>query len=215
MSETDHGLLPRDTGLSGRSHAILEFLLFIDRFKTIERQSFLTGASRTETDAEHTWHMCLYALMLHGELDSACDLPHVLKLILIHDLVEIHAGDAPAYDAEAQAAKEDLERQAAKRLFGMLPSDLSAELHALWEEFEAGDTAEARFAGAVDRLQALGQSILCSGQGWKQSGARRHQVETRMAPARAADPAIDRLVDALMTLADRRAIWPHPDDRQG
>lgn len=197
--------------LPERLRAIMDFLLLVDRFKTIERQSFLTGATRAETDAEHTWHMCLYAMLLHGEVGMSCDLAHAIKLILVHDLVEIYAGDAPAYDERAQAAKAGLEQAAADKLFARLPADLNAELRGLWQEFEAAGTPEARFANAIDRIQALGQSLLCGGHGWTKNGARREQVEARMAPARAADPLLDRLVGAMFDLAERTGIWP----RQG
>ena len=197
--------------LTDRQRQILDFLLFIDRFKMIERWGLVGDGSRRETDAEHTWHMALYAVLLHKEIGLDCDLAHALKLVLIHDLVEIHAGDAPAYDAAAQAGQAERERAAADRLYAMLPADIGADLKAMWYEFEAAETPEARFAHAVDRLQALGQSVASHGEGWRQHGVRRAQTERRMAPAREVDPEITALVDALMHRAEVEQLWSPPD----
>jgi len=197
--------------LTDRQSQILDFLLFIDRFKMIERWGLVGDGSRRETDAEHTWHMALYAVLLHGEIGLDCDLAHALKLVLIHDLVEIHAGDAPAYDAAAQAGQAERERAAADRLYAMLPADICEDLKAMWYEFEAAETPEARFAHAVDRLQALGQSVASHGEGWRQHGVRRAQTERRMAPAREVDPEITALVDALMHRAEVEDLWSPPD----
>lgn len=202
------------TSLTDRHQQILDFLLFVDRFKTIQRKGHVDGGSRHETDAEHTWHMALYAVLLHGELSIECSLTHTLKLVLIHDLVEIHAGDAYAYDDTAQAGQAAREQDAAERLYGMLPNDLGRELMSLWQEFEAGETAEAKFARALDRLQAFGQSIATGGKGWHDNNVRRSQTEKRMAPARLVDPVITALVDALYQRADDEGMWPHPDDRR-
>ena len=136
--------------LTERQRRILDFLLFVDRLKMIERWGLVGDGSRRETDAEHTWHMALYAVLLHREIALECDLAHALKLVLIHDLVEIHAGDAPAYDAVAQAGQAERERAAADRLYAMLPADIGEDLKAMWHEFEAAETPEARFATAAD-----------------------------------------------------------------
>lgn len=197
--------------LTDRQSQILDFLLFVDRFKMIERWGLVGDGSRRETDAEHTWHMALYAVLLHQEIALECDLAHALKLVLIHDLVEIHAGDAPAYDAAAQAGQAERERAAADRLYAMLPTDIGEDLKALWYEFEAAETPEARFAHAVDRLQALGQSVASHGEGWRQHGVKRAQTERRMAPAREVDPEITALVDALMHRAEVEDLWSPPD----
>jgi len=199
--------------LTDRQQSILDFLLFVDRFKLIQRKGYVDGGTRQETDAEHAWHMALYAVVLHGEIGLECDLAHTLKLVLIHDLVEIHAGDAYAYDDKAQAGQTEREQAAAEQLYSMLPEDLGHDLKGMWQEFEAGKTPEAKFARALDRLQAFGQSIACGGKGWQDHGVRRSQTEQRMAPARTVDPVITALVDALYRQADEKGMWPHPDDR--
>jgi putative hydrolase of HD superfamily len=203
----------RQEALPERLRQILDFLLFVDRFKTIQRQGHVDGGSRHETDAEHTWHMALYAVLLHGEIGLDCDLLQTLKMVPIHDLVEIHAGDAYAYDEAAQAGQAEREQAAATKIYSMLPNDLGSELLFLWQEFEAGETAEAKFARALDRLQAFGQSIATNGKGWHDHGVRRSQTERRMAPARSVDPVVTALIDALYRRADRDGMWPHPDDR--
>ena len=197
--------------LTDRQRQVLDFLLFVDRFKMIERWGLVSNGSRRETDAEHTWHMALYAVLLHREIALECDLAHALKLVLIHDLVEIHAGDAPAYDAVAQAGQAARERAAADRLYAMLPTDIGEDLKAMWYEFEAAETPEARFAHAVDRLQALGQSVASGGKGWRQHNVKRAQTERRMAPAREVDPEITALVDALLRRAEAEGLWPAPE----
>ncbi len=144
---------------------ILDFLLLTDRFKTIERKGYIADGSRRETDAEHTWHMGLFALLLHKELGFDVDLGHVLTLVLIHDLVEIHAGDTYAYDDAGCAGQAEREAEAARKLFAELPADLGASLHDWWREFEEGATPEARFAKAIDRLQGFSQNYNSGGQG--------------------------------------------------
>ena len=194
--------------LSPRLSQILEFLLFIDRFKAIERQSHLADQSRHETDAEHCWHMAVYALLLHGETGFDADLGHSLALILVHDLVEIHAGDTYAYDEAGRADQAEREAAAAERLFAMLPDDLRDRVTGWWREFEEGRTAEARFARALDRLQAFGQSVLSDGRAWRENGVGRDKTVERMRPALDSDPAIRALVEALYDRADRARMWP-------
>src|SRR3954468_23381577 len=126
-----------------RLKRILDFLLLTDRFKTIERKGYIADGSRRENDAEHTWHMGLFALLLHKELGFDVDLGRVLTLVLVHDLVEIHAGDTYAYDDAASTGQAEREIAAAELLFANLPDDLGASLHAWWQEFEAGETPEA------------------------------------------------------------------------
>lgn len=131
----------------------LDFILEIDKAKAVLRRSRLLDGSRRENDAEHAWHLAVMALVLAEYANEPIDLSRVVKMLLVHDIVEIDAGDTFIYDDSDPAAKAERERQAAHRIFGLLPADQQQELLALWEEFEARRTADARFAAALDRLQ--------------------------------------------------------------
>jgi len=133
----------------------LAFLLEADRLKQVERQTAIIGGSRRENTAEHSWHLGLFALVLAEHADEPVDLTRVLAMVLVHDLVEIDAGDTFAYDEAGYETKAAREQAAADRLFGLLPGEQGIELRALWEEHEAGATADARFANALDRLQPV------------------------------------------------------------
>ncbi len=156
------------------------FILEVDKLKTIERQTLITDASRQENDAEHSWHLALMALVL-GEYakDNTLDLLHVIRMVLIHDLVEIDAGDTYCYDSAGYTDKAQRETAAAERIFNLLPPDQASEFRALWDEFEAGKSAEARFANALDRLQPLMHNAFTEGRMWKKHGIRKSQVVER------------------------------------
>ncbi|WP_104992039.1 MULTISPECIES: HD family hydrolase [unclassified Deinococcus] len=139
-----------------RLPAQIDFLLACDRLKSVQRTTFLHAGVRAENSAEHSWHLALMALTLGEHAPRGTDLNHVVRLLLIHDLVEIHAGDLPfTATAEQHAAQADAEKSAAARLFGTLPAEQAAEFLALWQEFEACETGEARFARALDALQPM------------------------------------------------------------
>lgn len=161
----------------------LDFLREADKMKQVLRRSLLMDGSRRENDAEHSWHLGLMALLL-GEYaaPSDVDLFRVVRMVLIHDLVEIDAGDTYAYDAEGMKDKEERERAAASRIFGLLPPDQGQTLHALWEEFEAGESDEARFANALDRLQPVMANHATSGRSWTDHVVRADQVVGRCEP---------------------------------
>ncbi|WP_366657350.1 HD domain-containing protein [Fodinicurvata sp. EGI_FJ10296] len=194
---------------------IHEFLLFCDRYKRIERRNPLTDGSRPENDAEHTWHMALYALMLKDEIGADVDITRVLAMILVHDLVEIHAGDTFAYDAVGREGQAEREEAAATELFAMLPDDLRDRVWSWWREFETGDTAEAEFARALDRLQAFGQNVRSGGLAHREHGVSRTMTFDRMRPARRADDAIRLLVDRLYAEADGRPGYWLPERGAG
>lgn len=172
-----------------RLNAQLRFLLEVDKLKRILRQSLLVDGSRRENSAEHSWHVSLVALVLAGRCDPPVDVGHVVELCLVHDLVEIDAGDTFCYDAGANLDREERERRAADRLFGLLPDDQGRELRALWEEFEAGETPDARFAVALDRLQPLLNNHHSNGGSWVAHGIARSQVLARMRPIESGLPA--------------------------
>jgi putative hydrolase of HD superfamily len=177
------------------SHARLarqiEFLAEADKLKTIVRRTPLGDQSRLENSAEHSWHVALAAIALR-EYAPEVDLQRVLELITVHDLVEIDAGDTFAYDPDGRVhvTKAERERAAADRVFGLLPRDQAARLRERWEEFEAMESAEARYANALDRLQALLQNMNAGGGSWSTYGVSRAQVLARMAPVEVTLPDV-------------------------
>ena len=157
----------------------LGFILESDKLKSVLRQTSLIDGSRRENDAEHSWELALMAIVLAEHADGAVDLPRVVNMLLIHDIVEIDAGDTPLYDEEAAKSKVEREERAAERLFGLLPADQAEELRGLWNEFEGVKTAEARFARALDRLQPLLHNFHSGGGIWRQWGLDHATVEER------------------------------------
>ena len=155
----------------------MEFIVEIDKLKHIERQSALCDGTRQENDSEHSWHIALMAVLLSEYANSIdVDMLKVVKMLLIHDLVEIDAGDTFAYDVIGNSDKAERERVAANRIFRILPDDQSEELLALWEEFESLSTPEARFASALDKLQPLILSFNNKGWSWKKHGVVSSQI---------------------------------------
>ncbi len=150
----------------------LAFLLEADRLKQVERRTTIIGGLRRENSAEHSWHLALFALVLAEHADEPVEVARVITMLLLHDLVEIDAGDTFVYDDEAMASKAARELAAADRLFGLLPAGQGGSLRALWEEFEACATPDARFAAALDRLQPVLLNYANDGGGWRE-----HQVE--------------------------------------
>lgn len=157
----------------------LNFLTEIDKLKKIRRRTLLLDQSRTENDAEHSWHLAMLVMTLAEYSNQPIDTLQTMKLVLIHDLVEIDAGDTYAYDQAAHHDKVEREQAAAERIFNILPQDQAKEVRALWDEFEAGETAEARFANAVDRFQPLLHNLLTDGRQWKEHSVSHSQVVER------------------------------------
>ncbi len=168
----------------------MAFLVEADKLKTILRRTPLTDRSRLENSAEHSWHLALAAIVLREHAPADVDLARVLELTVVHDLVEIYAGDTFAYDPVGHQTKADREREAAERLFGLLPTDQGAHLRERWDEFEAQQTSSSRYANALDRLQALLLNMTAGGGSWTTHRVTRQQVLARMAPIEAALPAI-------------------------
>ncbi|HLN22495.1 MAG TPA: HD domain-containing protein [Patescibacteria group bacterium] len=159
-----------------RLTAQLAFLAEIDKLKAIIRQTPLIDGSRRETDAEHSWHVAMMALMLAEHADEPVDAARVVKMLLVHDVVEIDAGDTFIYDDAGNADKAEREQRAADRLFGLLPADQGAELRALWDEFEARETADSRFAAAIDRFAPILNNHLSGGLSWQANGVQPDKV---------------------------------------
>ncbi len=176
--------------MSDRLARQMAFLVEADKLKNILRRTPLSDGSRAENSAEHSWHLALAALALHEYAPAGVDVGRVLELVTVHDLVEIDAGDTFAYDAVAAVGKLDRERAAADRIFGLLPIDLRDRFRAAWEEFEAQDTVDSRFANALDRLQALLQNMSSGGGSWTEHQVKRTQVLKRMDPVRTALPDV-------------------------
>jgi putative hydrolase of HD superfamily len=161
---------PHRLSLDAPARERVDFLVTAHGLTLIQRVNRLLDGSRSETSAEHSWHLALTALVLASDYAPDLDLEAVLTMLLVHDLVEIDAGDVPIYDVEARAAIEAVERAAAERLFGLLPAEQGALLHAAWEAFEAAATPEARFARAVDRMQPMLVHWAGDGAAWAQRG---------------------------------------------
>jgi putative hydrolase of HD superfamily len=168
----------------------LSFLVEADKLKNVLRRTLVTSGARQENSAEHSWHLALCAVVLVEYAAAPVDLLRAMKMLVVHDLVEIDAGDTFAFDAAANTGKLERERDAAARLFGLLPPDLSGELRGLWEEFEEHATPEARFAHAIDRIQPFLQNMNTEGGTWRLYGPSRAQVLERMDPVRTALPAL-------------------------
>lgn len=170
----------------------LEFLVEIDKMKGVLRRTILIDKSRSETDAEHSWHFALMALVLMEYADEDIDINRVIKMALVHDLVEVYAGDTFAYDKKGYEDKEQRELEAADKIFGLLPSDQAGILRGLWDEFEAANTKEAQYANAIDRLQPLINNYKTEGHTWHACGqaVTSAQVYKRMEPLRSAAPEI-------------------------
>ncbi len=160
----------------------LAFLAELDRLKSVVRQSPIINRTRKENSAEHSWHLAMFALVLADSVPGV-DALHAVKLLLLHDIVEIDAGDAPIHVVvQDEAALKQAERQAAERIFGLLPSEQGRELLALWHEFEKATTPAARFAKALDRLQPLLLNTLTDGGTWTENGVTEQQVMNRYGP---------------------------------
>ncbi len=176
----------------------LDFLIEMDRLKSVLRRSPLADGSRVENSAEHSWHLALMASILSAYANEPVDEAHVIRMLLVHDIVEIDAGDTFAYDRVGNLDKAEREQRAAARLFGLLPGDQTADLRALWDEFEARATPEARFANALDRLSPLLNNYLNDGRVWREHDVTLEQVRGRMAPVAQGSAALGDVVEALL-----------------
>ncbi len=146
----------------------LAFIHEIDKIKYIQRKTKLFHSDRSENDAEHSWHLAMMTIVLAEHSNVKVDVLKVLKMVLIHDIVEIDAGDVFIYDTKKNHSNTDAERIAAQRIFGLLPKDQAEELIALWEEFEAGETEEAKFAKSMDRFEPFLQNVSNDGGTWRE-----------------------------------------------
>lgn len=183
----------------------IRFIIEIDKLKGIIRKTLLTDQSRLENAAEHSWHAALAALVLFDEVPiEGMNMDRVVKMLLIHDVVEIDSGDVLCYNTEQRRVQDELEQKAARRIFSLLPDNQAAALRQIWLEFQAGQTPEACFANAIDRLLPLLQAIHTKGKTWRQHKIRKEQVIERMQPIRFALPSLWDYVQKLIDdAADR------------
>ncbi len=165
----------------GKLERQMRFLLELDKQKEIGRQTYLADGSRKEGDAEHAWHMAVMAFLLADYANEPIDVLKAVKMALMHDVVEIDAGDTYAYDTKGNQTKRDREQKAADRIYGMLPEEQASEYRALWEEFEAMETPEARFVNTLDKVQPVLLNDASGGKSWQEHGVRKSQVMERNA----------------------------------
>lgn len=178
----------------------LRFILEADKLKFIKRQTYLSDGVRKENDAEHSWHLALMAVLLSEYANDPVDQLMVLKMVLIHDLVEIDAGDTYAYDDEGNATKREREIKAADRIFKLLPKDQAQEYRNIWEEFEEAKTSEARFAHVLDRMQPLLLNDATDGIAWREHQVFQEQIKSRNAMVREGSVP---LYNKMMELVDK------------
>lgn len=164
-----------------RLEKLFAFIREIDKEKGIGRQTYLSDASRKENDAEHAWHAAVMAVLLSSYANEEIDVLKTVTMLLLHDVVEIDAGDTYAYDEEAKKTQREREERAAYRIYGLLPDGTKQELLALWEEFEEAKTPEAKFARAMDHLQPMMLNDATNGKSWREHGVALSQVLARNA----------------------------------
>lgn len=157
----------------------IDFLKEIDKIKQIFRQTLLIDGTRHENDAEHSWHLAMMAMVLSEYAKEKVDVSHVIKMVLVHDIVEIDAGDTFVYDEKGYEDKSEREKKAAERIFNILPKDQADEIRALWDEFEERKTPDAKFASALDRMQPIIHNYYTKGHSWREHGVKSHQVLER------------------------------------
>lgn len=165
-----------DNPINQRLQQQITFLLELDKLKQVLRRTLPVGSSRYEDSAEHSWHLAVMALVLAEYADAQVNINRVMYMVLLHDIVEIDAGDTFLYDEAGRLAKQTQEAAAAERIFGLLPADQAAEFRALWQEYEARETADAQFAYALDRLMPLLQNYHNQGQTWQENHVHKGQV---------------------------------------
>lgn len=199
--------LVSDTTTLGHQMA---FIVEIDRLKGILRQNSLVDRSRRENSAEHSWHVALMALVLAEHAETPVDTGRVIELLLVHDLVEIDAGDTFAYDEQGAATQHQRETAAADRIFGLLPDEQATRLRARWDEFAASETPEARFALAIDRLMPMVHNALTEGSAWQANHVIAAQVRKRAESITRGAPELGALANRLIDASVQSGYLPDP-----
>ena len=198
-SETSMNAFDRfPSDLTDRLKRQIEFILEVDRLKEVYRQSYVLSADRHENSAEHSWHLAIAALLLPEHANQPIDTSRAIRMALVHDLVEIDAGDTFIYDPVGNLEKAAKEEKAADRIFGLLPPDQRDEWRALWQEFERRETAEAKFANALDRLLPVLHNYFTKGRSWKEHRITREQALMKNAVIGEGSDTIWYLVETLI-----------------
>ena len=191
-----------------RLDAQLKFTAEIDKMTSVYRKTLLIDRSRAENDAEHSWHIAVMALLFEEYAVEKVDLHHAMEMLIVHDLIEIYAGDTFAYDVEGNKTKAARENAAAEKLFSILPEEQGKKIRSLWEEFDSHATPDARYADCLDKLQPYFHNILTEGFTWRNAiaGKRttRQQVEQRMSPLKEFMPEVYKWVLKTMDIAVER-----------
>jgi putative hydrolases of HD superfamily len=200
---------PFPDSIGPRLRQQLAFVVEADRLKTVLRRSPLVAADRRENDAEHSWHLALMALVLAEYADEKVDIGHVIRLVIVHDMVEIYAGDTFLYDEAMVATQAEREAEAAEQLFGLLPAGQAAEFRALWDEFEARQTPESRFAKAMDRLEPMLLNWMARGGTWQALGVTAPDIRARTSMIGEASASLWDAGQALIEESERRG-WARP-----
>jgi putative hydrolases of HD superfamily len=185
----------------------LEFLLEVDRLKGVLRRSYVLAGERRENSAEHSWHLALAAMLLAEHANERVDVARVVAMALVHDIVEIDAGDTFVYDERGALDKAEREQRAAERLFALLPAPQSQEFRALWDEFEEARTAEARFAAALDRLLPILANLATDGRAWREHGISLERVLARNVTMAAGSRALWEEVRERLREAEERGAF--------
>lgn len=195
---------------SSRIEQQLAFIQEIDSLKRVERKSFVSGTRRLENSAEHSWHVALMGWLLCEHAPPSVNPDRVVRMLLVHDLVEIDAGDTLLYAAaEAHRLQRERELLAAQRLFGLLPAEQAASLRALWDEFEARETPDAKFAAGIDRLQPLILNVMSEGAAWRRYGVTAQEVYEKNRHIADASPELWAVAEQLIDSAIRRGFLKH------
>ena len=184
----------------------LAFLIEIDKMKEVFRRTVLLNSRRRENDAEHSWSFAMYAIILQEYANEKVNIERVIKIALVHDLVEVYAGDTFAYDTKGYEDKQQRELDSAEKLFGMLPSDQRDEIRALWDEFEAKETPEAKFANCCDRIQPLIHNYLTQGHTWKEGDVHSPEVYERMNVMEKSAPELWKVVEGVISNSIEQGI---------
>ncbi len=176
----------------------IKFALVIDEMKNIFRRNLIINGSRRENDAEHSWNLAMLAMLFEEYSTEKVDLERVLKIALVHDLIEVYAGDTFAYDVKGNEDKLQREIESANKLFGILDPAQGAEIRALWDEFEAKETPESKYANAIDRIQPLINNYMTNGHTWKEGDVHAPQIYKRMDIIRTTTPALWPIVEGII-----------------
>lgn len=192
--------------INDRLKSQLEFLVEIDKMKSVLRRTLIIDGSRRENDAEHSWHLAMLAMVLEEYSEREINISRVVRMCLVHDLVEVYAGDTFAYDEKGYEDKLARENAAADKLFSMLPPEQGSEFRALWEEFDEAQTADAMYAAAMDRLQPIMNNFMTNGHTWREGKVTSDKVLDRMQKIKQATPELWPVVEYIVNTSIERGI---------